>query len=182
VLACQAHGLSGTADLRSASPPVEVLSQALLCPSRSSGWMWRLDSAGQFAHWDSEPGNAVYQPGDHEAAATTASTFGHTLPNLLSDIIGPGTLRHHLWHFSPRLDPIRTLVPLLVVAILYGFFSGALISLPVSAVARITRDMSMFGARIGLVFAFMNVGSLVSTPVTGAVLERQCGGYDCARI
>jgi len=78
----------------------------------------------------------------------------------------------------------HTLASLLVVAILYGFFSGALIGLPPIATASMTKDMSTYGARMGLIFAFMGLGSLIGTPVTGAIVEgsRNGNGYDGARI
>jgi MFS family permease len=70
----------------------------------------------------------------------------------------------------------------LTIGILYGAFSGSLVSIMPTAIATMTADMTRFGARTGIVFAAIAVGSLIGTPVTGALVESQHGGYDGARI
>lgn len=111
-----------------------------------------------------------------------ASAIGRTVPNLISDTVGPLNVQVPCILIAGVLTyawlGVHTLGPLLVVAILYGVFSGALISLPPGAVASMTRDMSTFGARMGLVFAFMSVGSLIGTPVTGAIIQGSKSGSD----
>lgn len=82
---------------------------------------------------------------------------------------------------------ISSLGPLLAVAALYGFFSGGMLALPPASVASLTTDMSHFGARMGLCFVGMAVGSLVGTPVTGAIVGEARGAdgggdWDGARI
>jgi MFS family permease len=116
-----------------------------------------------------------------------ASAFGRTLLNFISDTIGPLNVQIPNVLIAGILVlawlGVHTLAPLLVIAILYGFFSGALISLPPAAVASMTKDMSTFGARMGLTFAFMAVGSLIMSPVVGAIVQSSGGnGYNGARI
>jgi MFS family permease len=117
-----------------------------------------------------------------------ASIFGRTLPNLLSDTLGPLNVQIPNVVVAGILVfawlAVHSLPSLLILCILYGFFSGALISLPPAAVASMTKDMSTFGGRMGIVFLFMSVGSLVGSPVVGAIIQSGSGteGYDGARI
>ncbi len=55
-------------------------------------------------------------------------------------------------------------------ALLFGFFNGGVTSLPPSAIAAITPDLSRLGTRMGMTFFFAGVAVLVGTPVAGAVL------------
>lgn len=117
-----------------------------------------------------------------------ASVPGRTLPNLLSDHVGPLNVQVPCALISAVLVygwlGIHTLGPLLAVAILYGFFSGGWLALPPASVASLTPDLSHFGARMGLCFVSMAAGSLIGTPATGAILgTRGAGGdWDGARV
>ncbi|KAF2668711.1 MFS general substrate transporter [Microthyrium microscopicum] len=80
---------------------------------------------------------------------------------------------------------VHSVVPTIILAVLYGFFSGALVSLPNTAVAGMTQNIHMFGARIGVVFLAMGSGSLIGAPTTGALLQGiagQPGSYTNARL
>lgn len=115
------------------------------------------------------------------------SAIGRTLPNLISDKIGPLNVQAPCALVTGVLVyawiGVHTIVPLFVVVVLYGLFSGGLISLPPAAVASMTRDMSTFGARMGVTFTFMSVGSLIGSPVSGAIIQGNGGNnYDAARI
>lgn len=65
---------------------------------------------------------------------------------------------------------VDSLGSLLAIAVLYGFFSGGMLALPPASMSSLTTDMSHFGARMGLCFVGMAVGSLIGTPVTGAII------------
>ena len=56
------------------------------------------------------------------------------------------------------LHAIQTSAGIIVFSILYGFFSGGLISLQSACVAQITPDMSMIGIKIGLLMAICSFG------------------------
>ena len=123
------------------------------------------------------------------AVINAASSFGRLLPNFLSDVVGPLNVQGPAMLVAGVLTlcwiAVHSLAPLLVLCVLYGFFSGALIGLPPAAVASLTQDMNRFGARMGLAFGFLAIGSLVGTPITGAIIGNGRGGgndYDGARI
>lgn len=115
-----------------------------------------------------------------------ASIIGRTIPSYYSDFTGPLNLQGPAILISGILVlcwlPVHTFGPLMIVTILYGFFSGTAISLPPTSAASLTTDMTRFGARLGLVFMAMGLASLVGSPVTGAIVQGQSGGYDGARI
>ncbi|KAI0309091.1 MFS general substrate transporter [Amylostereum chailletii] len=60
-----------------------------------------------------------------------------------------------------------------VWAVVYGFFSGAYITLLGPMLSSLATDVSEVGARIGIAFTFTGVGALIATPITGALLTRQ---------
>ena len=117
-----------------------------------------------------------------------ASVLGRTLPNLLADYLGPLNVQIPCAFVSALLVyvwiAIDSLPPLLVIAVLYGFWSGGMLALPPASVASLTQDLTYFGARMGLCFVGMAVGSLIGTPVTGAIVRvRGPGGnWDGARV
>jgi hypothetical protein len=59
---------------------------------------------------------------------------------------------------------------------------GALVSIPPTAVASMTADMTRFGSRLAIIFVAMAFGSLIGTPVTGTLVQSHNGSYDDARI
>lgn len=118
--------------------------------------------------------------------ANGGSAIGRVLPNFFSDYVGSLNLQ------APAILIAGVLVltwlatdavgPIMVITILYGFFSGASVGLPPAAVASMTTDMQKFGGRIGVVFMTMGLASLIGSPVTGAIVQAQGGSYDGARI
>lgn len=117
-----------------------------------------------------------------------ASIPGRTLPTILSDITGPLNLQGPLAAVSGILAftwlAVSDLSGLLAVSILYAVISGGFLALPPAAVASLTPDLSRFGARMGVVLAFMSLGSLVGNPVSGAIIQSQDDGayYAGAKI
>jgi predicted MFS family arabinose efflux permease len=113
-----------------------------------------------------------------------ASIIGRMLPTFLSDTLGPLNVQTPALFISSILVfgwlGISSFASSMVFAILYGISSGTLIALPPAAVASLTTDMTKFGSRMGLVFVFMSVGSLIGGPVTGAIVQGP--GFTGARI
>lgn len=72
----------------------------------------------------------------------------------------------------------------LVFAMLYGFFSGTLVSLPPACVVSLTEpsEMSKIGVRMGMVFSVIGFATLTGTPIAGALISRDNGGYTYAII
>lgn len=59
---------------------------------------------------------------------------------------------------------------LIVIVLLFGFFSGIFIALPPVLFVALTKDKSKVGTRIGMGFAFIGLGVLAGGPGGGAVL------------
>lgn len=64
---------------------------------------------------------------------------------------------------------VTTYGGLVVVALLYGFAYGGIVSLPPPCVAVLTADLRTLGTRIGTAFAFAGVSGLVGPPIAGAI-------------
>ncbi|VDB94433.1 unnamed protein product [Peniophora sp. CBMAI 1063] len=58
----------------------------------------------------------------------------------------------------------------IVFSIIYGFFSGAFLSLLTLSIATLSRDESEVGVRVGLGFAIAAIGALTGNPIVGALL------------
>lgn len=104
-----------------------------------------------------------------------ASTFGRILPNFVADYTGPLNV------FIPGLSitallaycwiAIRSAPGVIVLCVLYGFFSGGIVSLPPVLLMWLTRDMRTFGTRLGMSFAACSVGVLIGSPIGGALIS-----------
>ena len=66
-------------------------------------------------------------------------------------------------------------------AILYGFFSGAYVSLIAGLVAQIS-PIKEIGFRTGLVFFVNSIGALTTSPIAGAILDREGGGWTGVKV
>ncbi|KAF5316240.1 hypothetical protein D9619_006787 [Psilocybe cf. subviscida] len=94
-----------------------------------------------------------------------SSAFGRVLPTIIADRTGvftllvPCTLACGVINFS--VIAVKDAAGAVIVAILYGFFSGAAISLLGPMLANISTNMSEVGARIGLCFGIGGIGSLI---------------------
>ncbi|ETW84736.1 MFS monocarboxylate transporter [Heterobasidion irregulare TC 32-1] len=103
-----------------------------------------------------------------------ASILGRTIPNFLADTVGPFN------NFVPAcLGPgimlfallgIRSTAGIVVFAIIYGFFTGAFVSLLAPTIATLTANKGEIGLRMGVAFFLTSFGSLFGTPVQGALL------------
>lgn len=54
--------------------------------------------------------------------------------------------------------------------VLYGFFSGSVVTLAPVVLASITDDLSILGTRLGVVAVLKGIGSLIGPPIAGAIL------------
>ncbi|KAJ6094959.1 MFS general substrate transporter [Penicillium canescens] len=108
---------------------------------------------------------------------TTGSVFGRIFPNFFANQVGPfniislctiicGALMFALVNLSG-------LAGMVVVSLLYGFFSGAFVSLPPTCFAHLSPDRGLIGTRMGMGYAVMTIGNLVGTPVAGAILQNE---------
>ncbi|KAF7158195.1 hypothetical protein CNMCM5623_002861 [Aspergillus felis] len=108
---------------------------------------------------------------------TTGSVFGRVFPNFFANRVGPfnivfsctiicGALMFSLVNLS-------SLAGLVVVSLLYGFFSGAFVSLPPTCFVQLSPDRSLIGTRMGMGYVVMTAGNLVGTPAAGAILQSE---------
>ena len=103
-----------------------------------------------------------------------ASVFGRTLPNALSDktgainLIAPGALAVGALQFA--MIGVKSEAALIVVAILFGFFSGVFIALPPVLFVALTKDRTKIGTRIGMGFGILGFGVLAGGPGGGNLL------------
>ncbi|GAB1211003.1 hypothetical protein ATERTT37_000113 [Aspergillus terreus] len=106
---------------------------------------------------------------------TTGSVFGRVFPNFFANRVGPfniisactivcGGLMFALINLSG-------LAGIIVIALLYGFFSGAFVSLPPTCFVKLSPDRGLIGTRMGMGYAVMAVGNLIGTPSAGAILQ-----------
>lgn len=61
----------------------------------------------------------------------------------------------------------------MTLMVFYGFFSGTLVSLPATIYVHLAgpQNRGRIGTRMGMGFAFVSVGMLVGTPITGTILD-----------
>jgi len=106
-----------------------------------------------------------------------ASMLGRTLPNALSDKIGPlnilapGAIICGALTYSLISGP--GLAGIIIITLLYGFFSGVFIALPPVCFVRLTEDKRKVGTRMGMGFAVLGFGVLAGGPGGGAILGKE---------
>lgn len=108
-----------------------------------------------------------------------ASTFGRITPNFVADHSGPLNM------FTPAAVitgilafvwiGVHTVPGIIILAVLYGLFSGGFVSLPPVVMISLTKDMRDLGTRLGMVFAITSFGLLVGTPIGGAIVNNTHG-------
>ena len=77
--------------------------------------------------------------------------------------------------------PAKANTPLIIFAALYGFGSGAFVSLLPAVIAQIS-DIREIGVRIGTEFAIISFAALVSNPIGGALITRDGGEFRYLQI
>ncbi|KAG0698061.1 major facilitator superfamily domain-containing protein [Suillus ampliporus] len=68
---------------------------------------------------------------------------------------------------------VSDIASVVVLGLVYGYFSGVFVALLFPLVAVFTPDMSELGARMGICFTFTAFGGLLSGPISGALLSSQ---------
>ncbi|EJU01033.1 hypothetical protein DACRYDRAFT_53554, partial [Dacryopinax primogenitus] len=97
-----------------------------------------------------------------------------TLPNLVADKVGifpvfiPCLIIAGAIVFA--MFAISSIPAVVIFCLLYGFFSGAYISLLGPMFAAMADHPSEMGARMGFAFALVGVAALIGTPIDGALV------------
>jgi len=104
-----------------------------------------------------------------------ASIPGRTIPNFLADRMGVFNVLIFMTFGTGvlvfALFGVTTVAGVVVFAILYGFFSGAVLSLFSPAIASLSRDVSEIGVRMGLAYFVTSFSYLTGPPIAGALLN-----------
>ncbi len=122
-----------------------------------------------------------YSSSLRERVLTTSSTFGRIVPAQIGDMYGVFnvmivlTFLGGIFNFAVWL-PADSNAPRIVFAVLYGFTSGCTFSIIPAMVASIS-DVRKLGVRTGSLYAVSAIGVLVGSPIGGAIVNRQHGGY-----
>ncbi|RAK98500.1 monocarboxylate transporter [Aspergillus ibericus CBS 121593] len=66
---------------------------------------------------------------------------------------------------------------IIAFSVLYGIFSGGLISLQAACVSQITADTRILGLRIGAMMAACSFAGLTGSPIAGALISHDHGAY-----
>ncbi|KAF7370664.1 MFS general substrate transporter [Mycena sanguinolenta] len=107
------------------------------------------------------------------AILNISSAFGRVSGNYLSDLYGSFNVMIVFTGFTGAsiwaMLGIHNAATLVVISILYGYFSGAWLALALVAISSLARSADEVGARTGLALALSSVGSLVSAPIQGAL-------------
>ncbi|KAG9245451.1 major facilitator superfamily domain-containing protein [Calycina marina] len=115
------------------------------------------------------------------AMLNAASIFGRILPGIAADKVGRFNVMIITCAFSAIIVlamwlPARGNAPIIVFSILYGFSSGAFVSLGFTLIAQIS-DIRDIGVRIGTFLFFTAFAGLTGNPIGGALVGKDNGSY-----
>ncbi len=116
---------------------------------------------------------ALPASGYYLSILNAASTFGRILPGIIADRAGRiNTILPHLAVSSVLLFiyPLcNNLAGIIIFSILYGFASGAYVSLIPACVSQLGSTHTV-GQRVGMMFMISSIGALLGQPISGAIL------------
>ncbi|KAH8197775.1 hypothetical protein TruAng_008064 [Truncatella angustata] len=108
---------------------------------------------------------------------SAGSIPGRVLPPFFADRIGninvmlPATLICGILLFFWLA--VKSLTGLIIISILFGFFSGSAQALIPSVVVWLAPDLSKAGVRIGMTLCMCGLGLLVGSPIGGVIIDSQ---------
>ena len=103
------------------------------------------------------------------------SIFGRLIPSFLADKTVPLNMQI-LFAFTAALlvfcwIAIKDTQGIIVFSVLYGFFSGAFVSLPGPIVVSLSPDHGTVGKRMGMALGYSGLGLLIGFPIAGIILR-----------
>ncbi|KAI9822140.1 MAG: hypothetical protein M1832_003143 [Thelocarpon impressellum] len=115
-----------------------------------------------------------------------ASLFGRIFPGWIADRVGRFNVMIVTTFFSAVLvlalwRNAHTNASVIVFGALFGFGSGAYVSLGPALVAQIS-DVRQIGVRNGSLFAFVSLAALTGSPIAGAISARDHGGFEGLQV
>ncbi|KAJ7179763.1 major facilitator superfamily domain-containing protein, partial [Mycena filopes] len=112
------------------------------------------------------------------AIMNAGSVGGRILPNVVADRVGPYNMLIPCLAISSALVfsifGLKTCAGVVIFAVLYGFWSGSCTSFQLSSAPPTAGTSS---TRMGVAFSLVSVSMLVGTPISGALLHSDGGGY-----
>lgn len=119
------------------------------------------------------------------AVVNAASFFRRIVPNLLADKIRSLNVLIPCTFITAALSmawvDIKSVGGIIAFTILYGFFSGAFLSLLPTVVASLSLDPRSYGTHIGMSFGIGSFGILIGNPIAGKILNVAEGKFDAAQ-
>ncbi|OQE15059.1 hypothetical protein PENFLA_c034G05115 [Penicillium flavigenum] len=104
-----------------------------------------------------------------------SSVFGRLLPGVLADKVGRFNTICFFGSSTGVLllcwIAIKSNAAIIIFAALYGFFSGAIVSLMSPCIAHLSPTPSYIGTYLGMGMAVISVAGLTGTPITGALID-----------
>lgn len=108
-----------------------------------------------------------------------ASFLGRVIPGILADKLGPLNMMYIAGTCTGILilvwQAITTSAGIIVFSVLYGFFSGAIVSLMTFALASCPTNPQDIGTYMGMGMALVSVAVLVGPPANGALVTKYHG-------
>lgn len=109
------------------------------------------------------------------------SIFGRILPGIAADKLGRFNIMITIMFISSLFCfavwiPVKTTAGIIVFVVIFGFSSGAFVSLGPTLVAQIS-DIRQIGTRVGTAYAIQSLGGLTGSPIAGAIVSSQNGDY-----
>ncbi|KAJ5731852.1 hypothetical protein N7493_003333 [Penicillium malachiteum] len=104
-----------------------------------------------------------------------SSVVGRITPGLIADRVGslntviPVNMIATIMAFAWM--GIHNEAGAIVFACIYGFASGAIVSLPPTILLRLSPNLAIVGTRMGMVFTCAGLGLLIGNPIAGALLN-----------
>ena len=99
------------------------------------------------------------------------SVFGRIVPNFLADKFGPLNVLVPCAALSGILTlcllAVHNVGGIVVIALIFGFFSGSFVSLPATVFVHLTANRALIGTRMGQGFSIVSVAVLIGTPIAG---------------
>ncbi|KND90986.1 Riboflavin transporter MCH5 [Tolypocladium ophioglossoides CBS 100239] len=109
------------------------------------------------------------------AILNAASIFGRVLPGVIADKLGryntliiKGACSGVLLLCWPAITSNASTI---IFAILYGFFSGGIVSLMSPCIAQVTPHANQLGTYLGMAMTILGIAGLTGTPICGALLQ-----------
>lgn len=121
------------------------------------------------------------EPIDTHGGSPKRSIFGRIIPGALADKFGRFNMQS-LCSAAAGVIVLALGVPasgnaaFIMFAVLYGFASGAFVSLLPAQIAHISQ-VEQIGVNVGVVFAVVSIAGLVGNPIAGAIIDANKGDF-----